>query len=211
MTGCAEVPPANTRANDLNVGDCLRVGGAIDRPEAHEVPCGSPESNFKVVATVKHFPGLGRVRGNTDVTSGVTDGVTTRHDAYLAPFAAAVKAHVPFVMMSTAIYRRIDPGVPAAFSRTIVTGMLRHDLGFKGIVITDDVGAAAQVRAYSPGRRAVAVIAAGGTIVLTVDPSVVPAMTSALVAKARSSSAFRKQVDAAALLVLQAKAARGLL
>ena len=40
-----------------------------------------------VDATVKHFPGLGRATGNTDISSGVQDTVTTRHDAYLAPFA----------------------------------------------------------------------------------------------------------------------------
>ena len=80
VTGCAEVPPANTRANDLDVGDCLRVGGAIDRPEAHEVACGSPESNFKVVATVN---GPGGDQCPSDVDSfysqrgGLSDNVST--------------------------------------------------------------------------------------------------------------------------------------
>ena len=112
--------------------------------------------------TVKHFPGLGRVAGNTDVTGGVTDNVTTRNDPYLAPFRAAVRDHVPFVMMSTAIYTKIDPANPAAFSHTIVSGMLRGDLGFRGVVISDDLGVAAQVAQYSPGQRAVRFVAAGG-------------------------------------------------
>ncbi len=51
--GCGdEVFPGSTKAADFEVGDCLRVGGAIDRPEAAEVACGSAESNYKVVATV---------------------------------------------------------------------------------------------------------------------------------------------------------------
>jgi beta-N-acetylhexosaminidase len=161
--------------------------------------------------TAKHFPGLGRVSGNTDTTSGVTDSVTTRHDAYLAPFRAAVAAKVPFVMMSTAIYSRIDPGTPAAFSRTIVTGMLRGDLGYRGLIISDDVGAAAQVADYSIGERAVAFVAAGGDVVLTVDANQAGQMTSALLQRAKADPAFRKKVDAAALRVLQAKQARGLL
>ena len=161
--------------------------------------------------TVKHFPGLGRVRGNTDTTSGVTDTVTTRQDAYLAPFRAAVGAGVPFVMMSTAIYSQIDPGTPAAFSHRIVTDVLRGDLGFRRVVISDDVGAAAQVARYSPGQRAVRFIAAGGDIVLTVVAGQAAEMTGALLARARSDPAFRRQVDAAALRVLQAKQARGLL
>ena len=164
-----------------------------------------------VDVTVKHFPGLGRVTGNTDTSSGITDTVTTRNDPYLAPFHAAARAGVPFVMMSTAIYARIDPGTPAAFSRTIVTGMLRGDLGFRGLIISDDLGGAKQVSGYSIGDRAVRFVAAGGDVVLTVDANQAATMTAALLAKGRRDPAFKKQVDAAALLVLQQKQARGLL
>ncbi|HKC27772.1 MAG TPA: glycoside hydrolase family 3 N-terminal domain-containing protein, partial [Jatrophihabitans sp.] len=163
-------------------------------------------------ATAKHFPGLGRVRGNTDTTSGVTDTVTPRHGGFLMPFQSAVQtAKVPFVMMSTAIYARIDPGVPAAFSGTIVTGMLRGDLAFRGLIISDDLGAAKQVAGYSVGGRAVRFIAAGGDVVLTVDATQAGQMASALLTRAARVPAFKRKVDAAALLVLQAKQARGLL
>ena len=158
----------------------------------------------------KHFPGLGRVTANTDVSSGVRDTVTTRHDPYLVPFAQAIDAQVPCVMVSTAYYGRIDPARPAIFSPVIVTGMLRHDLGFGGLVITDDVGAAQQVANVSPAQRAVDFIAAGGDIVLTVKVDDIPQMTAAVVARARSDRAFAAMVDAAALRVLQAKRARGL-
>ena len=164
-----------------------------------------------VDATLKHFPGLGRVRYTTDTASRVLDTVTTRHDGYLAPFAAAVRSGAAFVMLSTAIYTRIDPARPAAFSPTIVTGMLRGDLGFRGVVMSDDLGAATQVSGLSPGARAVAFIAAGGDVVLTVDALQAPAMATAVLARARVDARFRAQVDAAALVVLQAKQARGLL
>jgi beta-N-acetylhexosaminidase len=164
-----------------------------------------------VDVTVKHFPGLGRVRGNTDTTSGVTDSVTTRDDPYLAPFRAAVRVGVAFVMMSTASYSRIDPGTPAAFSRVIVTGMLRGSLGFRGLIISDDVGAAAQVADTSVGQRAVRFVAAGGDVVLTVDANQAGTMTSALLHKAETDPGFKRQVDKAALLVLQEKQRRGLL
>jgi beta-N-acetylhexosaminidase len=164
-----------------------------------------------IATTVKHFPGLGRVAGNTDTTGGVTDQVTTRHDAYLAPFAAAVQAGTPLVMMSTAIYTRIDPQHPAAFSPTIVTGMLRGDLGFRGLIISDDLGAARQVSGYSVGARAVDFIAAGGDIVLTVVANQAATMTQALLARAEADPSFKAKVDAAALLVLQEKQRLGLL
>lgn len=50
LAGCTS--SGTTRATDFEVGDCLQVGGAVDRPEATEVPCGTPQSNYKVVATV---------------------------------------------------------------------------------------------------------------------------------------------------------------
>jgi beta-N-acetylhexosaminidase len=164
-----------------------------------------------VVATVKHFPGLGRVSGNTDLATGVRDSVTARHDPYLAPFATAIGNGVAFVMMSTAIYTRIDPDRPAAFSSAIVTGMLRGDLGFRGVIVSDDIGIAKQVSEYSVGDRAVDFIAAGGDLVLTVDATQAPEMTTAVLARAKGDPEFRAQVDAAALVVLHAKQARGLL
>lgn len=164
-----------------------------------------------VLATVKHFPGLGRVHGNTDTTSGVADTVTTATDRYLAPFKAAIAARVPFVMISTATYTKLDPTHPAAFSSKIITYLLRGTLGFGGVVISDDLGQAKQVAAWSVGERAVDFIAAGGDIVLTVDATQAPTMAFAIISRAQRDPAFRKQVDAAALRVLEAKAAAGLL
>jgi beta-glucosidase-like glycosyl hydrolase len=164
-----------------------------------------------VAATPKHFPGLGLVTGNTDTTAGVTDSTTTRHSPYLGPFRQAIAAGAPFVMMSSAVYSRIDAQNPACFSRTVITGMLRGDLGFRGVVISDDLGASRQVARWSAGSRATKFVAAGGDMVLTVDPALAPAMARALVAAATSSVSFRNRVDAAALRVLRAKASAGLL
>jgi beta-N-acetylhexosaminidase len=163
-----------------------------------------------VDATAKHFPGLGRVTGNTDLTAGVTDTQTTATDLYLTPFAAAIKAGIPFVMMSTAVYARIDPANPAAFSHRIVTTLLRDRLGFDGVVISDDVGGAAQVAFVPVGQRAVRFVAAGGDIVLTVDPAQIQVMRAALLS-AMKQPAFARLVDAAALRVLIAKSRAGLL
>lgn len=158
-----------------------------------------------VVATIKHFPGLGRVRGNTDTTSGVTDGVTHRRDAYLAPFREAIDAGAPVVMMSTAFYPRIDRARPAAFSRTIVHMLLRRDLGFHGVVVSDDLAHARQVSRWSPAARAVKFIRAGGDLVLTVDPAPLPAMYHAVLSRARADETFRAKVDQAAMRVLRLK------
>jgi beta-N-acetylhexosaminidase len=203
--------PANSPGN-APIGDLDReYGHDTATVTAHALAVLRGLAAAGVDSSVKHFPGLGRVAGNTDLTSGVVDSVTTRHDAYLTPFSAAVRADVPFVLMSTAVYTRLDPQRPAAFSPTVVTGMLRQDLGFTGVVISDDVGKATQVQAYSLGERAVDFIAAGGDIVLTVVASQAGPMTAALIARAQRDPSFAQLVDAAALRVLEAKQARGLL
>ncbi len=164
-----------------------------------------------VSATLKHFPGLGRVTGNTDLTAtGTTDTVTTADDADLAPFRAGVEVGADLVMVSSALYPKIDPDHRAAFSRAVVTGVLRERLGFRGVVITDDVGAAKAVAAVPVGDRAAQFISAGGDIVLTALPSTVPAMAGAVVARAATDPAFASQVDAAVRRVLDLKVRHGL-
>ncbi|WIE53983.1 glycoside hydrolase family 3 N-terminal domain-containing protein [Curtobacterium sp. MCBD17_003] len=159
-----------------------------------------------VQSVVKHFPGLGNVTGNTDYTSGVTDSVTTADSPSVQVFRDEVHDGARFVMTSTAYYSRIDPSMPAAFSPTVVQGLLRGQLGFDGVVVTDDLSTAAQVQQWTPAQRAVLAIQAGSDIVLaSADPSVVDPMVDAVVAKARTDASFRQQVDAAARRVIQAK------
>jgi beta-N-acetylhexosaminidase len=168
-------------------------------------------SRNRVVPTIKHFPGLGRVHANTDTSAGVTDRVTRRHDPYLRPFKVAIDAGSPFVMMSTAYYTRMDRRNPAAFSRFIIGQVLRGDLGFRGVVISDDLASARQVSRWSYGQRAVKFVRAGGNVVLTVDPTTLPAMYRAVLGAAHSRKSFRHKVDRSALRILRLKEARGLL
>jgi beta-N-acetylhexosaminidase len=96
------------------------------------------------------------------------------------------------------------------FSKPIVTDLLRGDLGYDGVVITDDVNARS-VAATAPAQRAVKVVAAGGDIVLTGDASVAPQMASALAKEAAADPAFQAQVDASVTRVLTLKDRMGLL
>ncbi|HNQ08152.1 MAG TPA: glycoside hydrolase family 3 N-terminal domain-containing protein [Tetrasphaera sp.] len=163
-----------------------------------------------VAATVKHFPGIGRIAGNTDTAStGITDNVATVTDPDLAPFAAGIAAGADFVMVSSANYPKIAEG-QALFAPAIVTGLLRDRLGYAGVVITDDVGAAAAVAAVPIGNRATGFIAAGGDIVLTARPSDIPIMSKVVLAQAAADPVFADQVAAAVTRVLTLKTARGL-
>lgn len=162
----------------------------------------------KVIPTYKHFPGLGRVTANTDTSAGVVDSTTTRSadTAVSVIFGAAIAAGAPVIMVSSATYSLIDPSAPAVFSSTIVTDMLRREMGFSGVVITDDVSAAVQVQDVSAGDRAVRAIRAGCDIVLaSADPTVAADMVKALIATARSDPAFAARVDESATRVLNLK------
>jgi beta-N-acetylhexosaminidase len=206
------VPSATAARSNPPIGQFQREFGYTTATVAsHGTAFAQGMAASGVAVSVKHFPGLGRVTANTDTSSGVTDTVTTRHDAYLTPFTAGIHAGAPFVMVSSAYYSLIDPTHPAAFSSTVIKGMLRSDLGFTGVVVSDDLGNAKQVAAWSPGNRAIDFITAGGDMVLTVNPSVLPSMYDAVLARANSSTSFRAQVDAAALKVLIAKAQRNLI
>lgn len=162
-----------------------------------------------VATTPKHFPGLGRVTGNTDTTAGVTDTQTTRTDAYLQPFRDEVAAGARWMMMSSAVYSRIDGTRPAAFSPTVIGGMLRTDLGFSGIVISDDLCKAKQVAAWTPAQRALNFLGAGGTMVLCASPVQTAQMYDAVLSRARVDPAFAATVTRAALVVTRTKATSG--
>lgn len=164
-----------------------------------------------VAAAGKHFPGLGRVDANTDTTAGVTDTVTTADDPYLQPFAQAIDAGIAMIMISSAVYTRIDATQQACFSPAVISQLLRTELGFGGVVVTDDLGNAAAVTGVPVGDRATRFVDAGGDLVLDVAPSQAPDLAAALVAKAQAEPAFATKVRDAALRVLRLKASLGLL
>ena len=223
-----ELTKAAVNINLAPVSDTVPTSlGAANQPIGRyrrDFAPGSPRTNAAYAAafvrgtlaagiapTVKHFPGLGRITGNTDVTSsGITDRTADADDPYLAPFAAGIEAGAPLVMVSSAYYPKLDANNQAMFSKAIVTGLLRDTMGFKGVVITDDVGAARAVSAVPVGQRATRFIAAGGDIVLTARAAQAPVMLKAIAAKRAGSPAFAAQIDAAAARVLDLKADLGL-
>lgn len=163
-------------------------------------------SDAGISATLKHFPGLGRITNNTDTSStGITDTVTTANDPSLGTFKAGIAAGAQAVMVSSAYYAQIDPQNQAIFSPTIITTLLRGTLGFGGLVITDDVGAAKSVAAVPIADRATRFVDAGGDVVLTAVASDAVPMTGALLAKSQADPAFSAKVDAAVKRVLTLK------
>jgi beta-N-acetylhexosaminidase len=206
-----DVVPQASAASNAPIGALDReFGYAPETNGEHGAAFIQGMSAAGVMTVAKHFPGLGRVAGNTDFTANVVDNVTTANDPYLNSFRAAVGAGVPMVMVALATYTRIDPTRLAAFSPTVMR-LLRNGLGFTGVIVSDDLGEATAVQAIPAATRAVDFLTAGGDLISS--QSLVPAeqMAAAVLARASADAAFRGTVDAAAQRVLAAKQAAGLL
>jgi len=206
-----DVVPQATAASNQPIG-------ALDREFGYD-PQGNGEHGVAYVAgmaaagvasVAKHFPGLGRVIGNTDFTSDVVDTVTTADDPYLGSFRAVVNAGVPYVMVAEATYTQIDPSHLAVFSPVIMR-LLRNGLGFQGVILSDDLGEAAAVASIPAAQRAIDFLDAGGDLITSQDIGPAEQMAAAVVAQASASPSFRATVDADAKRVLAAKQAQGLL
>ena len=121
----------------------------------------------QIVATAKHFPGLGRAQEDPHHDLPVISA--SREDLYhhdLIPFQVAIGAKVACIMTSHTLYPQLDPENPGTFSRTIISGLLRHELGFDGVVITDDLEMGAVARRYSLESAAIAALQAGADLLL---------------------------------------------
>lgn len=202
--------PADLKEANAPIGALRRGYGpdpAAITPKSNAFIKGMTEAG--VATSVKHFPNLGHVTGNTDLKNNVTDSTTTRDDVALQPFKEGVNAGSEMVMVSTAIYAKIDPKTPATFSKVIITDMIRKDMGFEGVVISDDMGAAKQVAGYLPGDRAVRFLAAGGDVVINGDPSLQKDMHDAVVKKMFADTEFNDEVKKKVARVLAMKARHG--
>ena len=204
------VPPGGDAAN--------QPIGALQREYGHDPATVGSHGAAVVVGmaqagiptTLKHFPGLGRVVGNTDTVAAVVDTTTTADDPYLAAFRTGIQAGAPFVMVSLATYAAIDPDHQAVFSSKIMRTVLRDQLGFDGVVMSDDLGAAASVSSLTPGGRATAFIAAGGDLMIVAGVDPASKMAAAVLDRALTDPGFAAQVDDAAGRVLRAKQTYGL-
>jgi beta-N-acetylhexosaminidase len=157
-----------------------------------------------VAPTVKHFPGLGATTVNTDRASA-TIGGNRPASSDLTPFKAAIDAGVPLVMSSNAVYPALDSRNLAAQSPAVLETLLRGKLGFKGVVMTDSIEAAAVRATGSTEQVAVRSIEAGNDVVLTTGQGSWNRVYRALLERAKASKAFRTRVrdSAARVLALQ--------
>lgn len=134
----------------------------------------SAQQRSGVAAAAKHFPGLGAAsaRQDTDrlLVSLEVPAASLRADDEL-PYRAAIAAGVKVVLMSWATYPALDPARPAGLSPVVIGGELRARLGYRGVVITDALGADALGAFGSIGHRALLAAQAGADLLLCAEPN----------------------------------------
>lgn len=159
------------------------------------------------VATAKHFPGLGRAVADTDLERSEVDASRRRLDEDLAPFREAIARGIPAVMTANATYRGLDPDLPASLSPAIVDGLLRDELGFDGVAITDDLGAGAVRDVMPEPEAAVAAARAGNDVLLLAQAADAADALEALEEAVRRGELSRPSLERSALRILALKEA----
>jgi len=169
--------------------------------------------DFGVIAVAKHFPGHGSVavdsHGDLPVITDSRDDLERRA---LGPFKAAIQQGVAAIMTAHIAVPALDEsGRPATLSSQILTGLLRHDLKFDGLIMTDSLGMGAVSAGRGQPQAAVEAVQAGADIVLSTGPlDAELGIIRALVAAVRSGQIPVEQIDQSVLRVLRVKHAFGL-
>jgi beta-N-acetylhexosaminidase len=166
-----------------------------------------------MLTTVKHFPGHGDTATDSHLSVAQVAGDRARlNSVELPPFRKAIEAGVDSVMVAHVTIPALesDPNRVATTSPAIVTDLLKKQLGFKGIVVTDALDMAGLTRLYAAniGRAAVDAFKAGNDLLLI--PADLDASYKAVLDAARSGEISRAQLDASVLKLLKAKASVGL-
>ena len=162
-----------------------------------------------VACTLKHFPGHGDTSADSHYGSVyVYKTLDELRGAELVPFRAGIEAGADAVMLGHLIMAGIDEQ-PALFSHAVVTGLLREELGFDGVVITDGLEMRAMTDHYGSGEIAVAAIQAGVDLLLC--PQDLDEAVSALTQAVEDGTITQQRLDESVLRVLRLKLERGII
>lgn len=143
-----------------------------------------------MAATVKHFPGHGSIPEDTHLEAAIDPrSLAEIRKADLIPFAEGFAAGAEAVMIAHVTYPQVDP-LAAGYSSIWIRDILRGELGYRGVVFSDDVGMAAAESAGGIGARVTAHLDAGCDLVLVCHPSMVDAAIESVRGRAPCSDAM---------------------
>jgi beta-N-acetylhexosaminidase len=167
----------------------------------------------RLFGAAKHFPGLGAADQLTEVgPASVGLDLDDLRKRDLIPFRAAFEAGVPAVLLSSGLYAMNDFTRPASLDRSIATGLLRDELGFAGVAITDDLADPAISTSYSVPDAAVMALRAGADMLfISGSPGDQQAAYTAVLRAVERGRLSRRRLDEAVLRDLRAKWDYGLI
>jgi beta-N-acetylhexosaminidase len=153
-----------------------------------------------VLACGKHFPGHGDTTTDSHLELPRIDHAWDRLDAVeLLPFLRAAEAGLPMIMTAHVVFAAIDPSRPATLSEQVITGVLRGKLGYRGVILSDDLDMQAIVGHVGADAAAVAAVRAGcDALLLCKSEEHQAAAEAALIREAERDAAFRARVSEAA-------------
>ncbi|MDQ3645587.1 MAG: glycoside hydrolase family 3 protein [Actinomycetota bacterium] len=166
-----------------------------------------------VIATPKHFPGHGstEVDSHTGLPVELYDRAALQR-IHLAPFEAAIEAGVDTIMTAHVVLRAIDPFLPATLSPTVLTDLLREEMGYDGVIVTDAMNMAAVADRWGTARGTVLAAVAGADVIMSVGTNADHVETiEELTAAVASGELDRRRVGASARRVLELKCLYGLI
>ena len=153
--------PANTVIGDR------AYGADPERVARHGLAAVRGFAEAGILATAKHFPGHGDTAADSHATLPESRQTPARWRAVeFVPFRRAIQAGVPLVLVAHLLCPGLDPELPTSLSRRTITGILREELGFTGVVVSDDLEMAAIAGRMDVGEAAVQFLEAGGDLVL---------------------------------------------
>lgn len=155
-----------------------------------------------VTPVIKHFPGHGRASADTHFGFATTPPLEELERTDLVPYRALLDA-VDVVMVGHLLVPGLTERRPTSLSRRAITGLLRRDMGFDGVVITDALGMGAVARRWSNPEAARLALQAGADLVMIDSVGQVPATLDHLVGAVRSGDLTRRRVDTAVLRSLE--------
>jgi len=160
-----------------------------------------------VIPVVKHFPGYGAVTTDAHTELPKVDyGLDRLMDAEWLPYKKAIKQGADTVMVTHILLPKLDPHHPASMSRKMVTGILRNQLHFNGVVITDDLTMGAIKKHTKVSKAVVRAVKAGADIVMVAfDPQEETSAFDALKQVVEKGEISEKQIDESVTRIIKLK------
>lgn len=163
-----------------------------------------------IEACLKHFPGMGSATTNSHLGKSTSSRTLDElRETEFLPFRAGIEAGARMVMVSHVTYTNIDPDHPASLSPTFVTGLLRGELGFGGLIVTDALRMQAVSDHYTSAQAAIAALEAGADVLLM--PNDAPAAMEGLFGAVQEGRISQARIDESVRRILTHKQSLGLL